>query len=143
MHVREFISLRCEHSETLFRKRLMAFMIVEQIRKNSKEEWQRRLHEKWTDCRIWLQENGEYAAVAAFVCGLLIAYFFKFFIFLLALGVIIGSSIYLLAYSEEELGQQESDLKPDAVDSDVEASNGYSLDHKQNTDQETTATSGS
>lgn len=80
----------------------MAFNITKEIQKKNREQWQNIAHEKLTDSRIWIQENGEQAAIGALLLGFLIAYFFKLFVGILALVVIIATSIYLLAPAEDE-----------------------------------------
>lgn len=72
----------------------MAFHIIEEIRKKSREEWHSVAHERWTDIRIWVQEHGEAAFLLGFFVCLFITYFFKFFIALLAIGVIVLLSAY-------------------------------------------------
>ncbi|MCB0353563.1 MAG: hypothetical protein KDD64_08570 [Bdellovibrionales bacterium] len=90
----------------------MAFHIIEEIRKKSREEWHELAHERWTDLRIWVQEHGEAALLFGFLFGLAIAYFFKLFVYLFAVLVIVGLTAY--QFTENE-GQREShpDKKPE------------------------------
>ena len=40
----------------------MAFDPIGFVRTRTREEWQHLVVERWTDIRIWIQENGEKAA---------------------------------------------------------------------------------
>ena len=81
----------------------MAFNLVQEIRKKNREQWRETLWEKVTNSRIWIQENGELAFLAAIILGVLMATFFKVFAFLAAIAIITGFGIYLIARPEYEI----------------------------------------
>ena len=84
--------------------------IINEIRKKTKEEWQQLAFDSWTDLRIWIQEHGEQSALIALLLGFGISYFYKIFFFLIAILIIISSSVYLIALSEDEVStESESD----------------------------------
>ncbi len=87
----------------------MAFHVVEEIRKRSREEWLKLLQSRFVNARIWIQENGEAAFVVGLVLGLAIVFFHKFLIFLLAVSVILGFGAYQLSYSAAELERRKSE----------------------------------
>jgi len=113
----------------------MAFNIVQEIRKKSRERWRETLWEKTTDLRIWIQENGEVAFLVAIVLGICLASFFKFFAFVVAIAVIVAFGIYLVSMPESELSvsqyqneghQREATNTKDPVDdSQSDSNNGH------------------
>jgi len=111
----------------------MAFNIVQEIRKKSREKWRETLWEKTTDLRIWIQENGEVAFLIAIVLGICLASFFKLFAFVVAIAVIVAFGIYLVSMPESELsasqyqneGHQREATAVDPVDNtQSDSSNG-------------------
>ena len=75
--------------------------LKEIIRSKSREGWSEFLREKVTDARIWIQENGEKAALVTFVVGLTAALLFKLFIFLIVAAVLFGYSVWYVAIPEK------------------------------------------
>ncbi len=75
----------------------MAFHLVEELRKKPRDEWHRYGRDKWANTRIWIQENGEAAFVLGLVLGLMLVVFNKLFILLVALAVILGGVLYMIA----------------------------------------------
>lgn len=96
----------------------MAFHIIEEIRKKSREEWHAVAHERWTDIRIWVQEHGEAALLFGFLLGLAITYFFKLFVGLLAILTIVLLTAYQFTEPEAKSRRNSNeDLpKPPPVD---------------------------
>ncbi len=74
--------------------------LKEIIRSKSREGWSAFAREKVTDARIWIQENGEKAAVVTFVVGLTAALLFKLFVFLLVVMVLFCYSVWYVAVPE-------------------------------------------
>ena len=75
----------------------MAFDPIQFIRRRSREEWQGIFMEYWTDARIWIQENGEKAAVIALALGVALVLFYKIVLIVLALGVAVGCAGWNIA----------------------------------------------
>lgn len=69
---------------------------VQAIRRRSREEWRDFFRERIMHIRIYIQENGEKAAILALLLGIFSVLFFKLFILgvcLLALWVLIVTVI--------------------------------------------------
>jgi|GEM_PF-1568348 len=122
----------------------MAFNVVQEIRKKSRESWRETLWEKVTDLRIWIQENGELGFILAIISGILLATFFKVFAFLLAIAVIVAFGIYLLALPESELHSihfssdkssgelhQDSNNSLNGVDQEMNSTSSESLSNQE------------
>ncbi|MCB0331692.1 MAG: hypothetical protein KDD70_18600 [Bdellovibrionales bacterium] len=75
----------------------MAFNVLDEVKKQPRKEWVRLARDRWTRLRIWIQENGEAAFCLGLALGFVVVVFHKLFIALLALGVLIGGSLYMLA----------------------------------------------
>ena len=69
----------------------------ELFKKRTQEEWKAYLSDQWTDLRIFVQENGEKAAVLGCAFGIVIVVFFKLFVFLVCLGAL---ALLLLAVTD-------------------------------------------
>ncbi len=67
------------------------------IRAKSRCEWSSVIKDHVTDLRIWLQENGEIAALFGLIVGIFVVLFFKLFVFLFVLGGLIGYTVWLIA----------------------------------------------
>ena len=63
----------------------MAFNIVDEIRKKSREEWAQLPREKLTEARIWIQEHAEKAFLAGLLAGVVLIAAFKI---VLTIGVL-------------------------------------------------------
>lgn len=71
--------------------------IVEIIRARTRGEWTSLGKDYITEIRIWLQENGEIAALVGLILGIFIVLFFKLFIFLVVFGGLVGYTIWHIA----------------------------------------------
>lgn len=74
--------------------------LLTKIRQRSREQWVELLKGSVTDMRIWIQENGEKAALVALVLGVILVAAFKLIFTLLVVAVLIFSIIWVLAGSE-------------------------------------------
>lgn len=72
------------------------------IQKRTREEWSQWLHEQITDCRIWIQEHPEKAAVSALIVGMVLVLFAKLVVYLVLLAIIAGAIVYFIAVPESE-----------------------------------------
>ena len=70
---------------------------IEFLRKRSREEWQQIFVEQWTDARIWIQENGEKAAIVALAVGIALVLFYKIVLIIAAIGVAVGCAGWNIA----------------------------------------------
>ena len=84
----------------------MAFHVVEEIRKKSRESWTALLTDRWSNVRVWIQENGELAFLLGLSLGFLVVFFFELVVGLCAISFIIGFSVYQLSYPEDELASR-------------------------------------
>jgi hypothetical protein len=84
--------------------------ITGQIRQKSREQWLAHIQDIWTDVRIWIQENGEKAAVICLVLGIFVVLFYKLFIFLALIGVLVAFFVWFVALPEEEIRAQNARL---------------------------------
>ena len=75
----------------------MAFDIVGEIRKKSREEWIQLLRDKWLDLRILTQENGELALIAGIIFGIFFVIAFKFFVAVAVILILIAFVILKIA----------------------------------------------
>ena len=71
--------------------------LLQIIRSRTRKGWGDLLRKKLMELRSWVQAHAERAAIGTFVLGVLIAVFFKFFILLVALGIILGYVIWYFA----------------------------------------------
>jgi len=84
----------------------MAFNLVNEIRKKSREEWQGLVRDKITDLRIFIQENGELSAFLGLVIGICAVLFVEALSVLIALMVLAGFTVYLIAFPQEVLEKE-------------------------------------
>lgn len=75
--------------------------ILDLIRAKSRKEWSELVRERIVLIRIWLQENGEIAALCGFVAGIIIILFFKLFIFLTVFGGLVAYTVFQLAGDDD------------------------------------------
>ena len=75
--------------------------ILAEIRKRNRQEWEHLAKEKWTDTRLWIQENGEVAAVSALVSGIIIVLCFKLIFYMALIAAIAAFGVWYLAYPGE------------------------------------------
>ena len=66
----------------------MAFNLVEEIKKKSREEWLQMPKEKLTEARVWIQENPEKACGAGLVGGVVLVAAFKIVAWIVILAAI-------------------------------------------------------
>lgn len=81
----------------------MAFDPMRIIRSRSRQGWVDFTVAKVTDLRIWVQENGEKAALAFFFIGIGIVVLFKLAVLLLVLSALAGFLIWYLAPPDDEI----------------------------------------
>lgn len=67
----------------------MSFDPINWIRSRSREEWQQLFVDRWSDGRIWVKDNGEKAALVAFMLGIVLVVFYKLVIGLLAISIVV------------------------------------------------------
>ena len=86
------------------------------INSRTRDEWRSFILEKWTDLRIWVQENGESAFLVAMFLGMFLVIAFKFFVALiLALCAVAALVWYLAPTSNSYEGKGgNSNGRPDA-----------------------------
>lgn len=84
----------------------MAFNLINEIRKKSREEWQGLVRDKVTDLRIFVQENGELSAFLGLVIGICVVLFVEALSVLIALVVLAGFTVYLIAFPQEVLERE-------------------------------------
>jgi len=74
------------------------------IRKRSREEWSALAREKWTNLRVWLQENGELGAIAAFILGIFLVLAWKLVIvsLLIACALLLSAWFYAQPAAEKK-----------------------------------------
>ena len=68
---------------------------IDSIKQRSRPEWEQLTRDRWTELRIWIQENGELAAVVSLVVGIFFVLAFKLVVIL---AVIIGLGGYGIWY---------------------------------------------
>jgi hypothetical protein len=73
--------------------------IFDNLTSRSRSQLTALFKERFTELRIWAQENGEKAAIVTFILGLLIALFFRVFVLVVALSLIVG---YIIWFSARE-----------------------------------------
>jgi ABC-type protease/lipase transport system fused ATPase/permease subunit len=81
---------------------------IEYIRKRTREDYTRLVFDRCTQIRIWVQENGEVAAIAALVLGIFIVLAFRFVFTLIALAVVAAFVVYKIALPGGDSGNQPS-----------------------------------
>ncbi len=91
------------------------------IREKSREEWLSCAKEKWTEVRIWIQENGELAGIVLLLAGLFIGQALRFFFSLAVLAAVVFFAAYL--YAQPEASRARSEKTGDSDDS----SNDHSI----------------
>lgn len=95
----------------------MAFDLKGQIRQKSREEWADTAKELWTDLRIWIQENGEKAAVVGLAIGIAAVLFYKLVVFIAVVGMLLGFAVWFTALPESEMkAYREKDQKTGPVE---------------------------
>jgi len=82
--------------------------VIDRIRKKSREEWVQGLKDQWRDWRIWVQEHGELAFFGGIVLGFMLVFLLKFFIGLLAIGIICAFVVYQIALPDAEIRAPQS-----------------------------------
>ncbi len=76
----------------------MAFNLVEEIRKKSREEWVQLPKEKVTEARIWIQENPEKAFLAGLAAGVVVVAAFKAVVWIIVLALLCFVAILAIAH---------------------------------------------
>lgn len=82
--------------------------VVTWIRGRTREEWQEFFQMVITDGRIWIQENGEKAALVGIIVGFLVAYLFKIFLFLAVLSSLAVYLIWLISLPAKEISNNDT-----------------------------------
>jgi hypothetical protein len=83
--------------------------IVSRIRRRSRSDYEEAVFARITDVRIWVQENAERAALVFLGVGFLIPFFFKPLLFVLAVLVLAGFTIWTIAgVAPADAGQAEA-----------------------------------
>ncbi len=95
--------------------------LLARIRKHTRKEWVGLLNENLTNTRIWIQENGEKAALLALVVGVLLVAVFKLIFTLLIVAILVFGVVWFLA--PEEHGSQVSS-SPDGTNGVDSSGNG-------------------
>lgn len=72
--------------------------LLSDIKKKSKKDWESLIRDFWTDFRIWLQENGEVAALCAFIIGMLVAVTFKY---VFAVAILLAAGAFVVWFYAE------------------------------------------
>lgn len=85
----------------------MGFNLVDEIQKKSREEWEDLLRTKWTDLRIWIQENAEIACAAALALGVLLVLAFKIVVLVAIVCVLLGFGVWYVALPRESLEKKQ------------------------------------
>jgi hypothetical protein len=73
--------------------------ITQFARSRSSDEWKRLALDKLDDLRIAVRDNGERAAIAAFVVGIVVVLFFKLFLIVSAVAALSFLTILWLSES--------------------------------------------
>ncbi|RMG44404.1 MAG: hypothetical protein D6719_01940 [Candidatus Dadabacteria bacterium] len=113
---------------------------IETIKTRTKEEWQNLLKSGWTDFRIWVQENGEMAAVLGLIGGVLLVLAFKLIAAICALSVLAAFIIWQIAPSEKDatvVSKENHEVKEDTSDSSSVRVNGHSPEGLENEAEQT------
>lgn len=76
---------------------LVKHPIVDKIRERSRADYEGVVRQWWIERRIWVQENGEFAAIAGLILGVAIVLFFRVFLLIAILSIIVGGAVWLLA----------------------------------------------
>lgn len=76
--------------------------LPEIIRSRSRKGWRDFVFQKLSELRNWIQEHGEKGAILTFALGILLVMFFRFFLFLVAVGIIAGYVIWYIAPADSE-----------------------------------------
>jgi hypothetical protein len=75
----------------------MAFNIIQEIRRKSREEWEALAGGKLTALRIWVQEHAELASVASLITGILFVLLFKIVMWILIILAAVAFAIWYTA----------------------------------------------
>lgn len=86
----------------------MTFKLLQGIRSRSRESWQQLALDRWTDSRIWIQENGELAAVLALLTGIIMTLAFKLFVTVLVLCLVLVIGAWAYALPESQMAGKKS-----------------------------------
>jgi hypothetical protein len=70
---------------------------TDRIKSRTRDEWFDYGIERVTDTRIWIQENGEKAAIVFLAVGIFLVLFFKLVLFLVALAAIAMAIVWFVA----------------------------------------------
>jgi hypothetical protein len=81
-------------------------VIVDYIRRRTREEWSAYALEHWTNARIWIQEHGELAALLALFVGIFLVLAFKLVITVLVIAAILLYVVWLIALPGEKAGSR-------------------------------------
>lgn len=94
--------------------------LINDIRAKTKREWEELVREFWTDFRIWLQENGEVAALCALIVGMIIAATFKY---VFAISLLLAALAFVVWFYAES-GDSSKPAGPDFPVKDSHSVNG-------------------
>lgn len=86
--------------------------IRDTIQSRTKEQWVDYLWENIQKLRLKIQENGEISFIVAFVAGIFVVVFFKFFFAVLFLVALFGGLVWCLAESDLERKGSAGNLTP-------------------------------
>ena len=70
---------------------------IDFIKSRTRQRWKELVLQYVELARQWIQALGERAAIATFVLGLLIAIFFKLFLFLVTISILVAYLVWYLA----------------------------------------------
>lgn len=76
--------------------------IIELIRKRSRRQWQEIAIMYFEQIRAWTHTNGEYAAAAGLLIGMLIVLAFRLFLFLMILLALCAFAIWCISLPESD-----------------------------------------
>lgn len=86
--------------------------LLSHIKSHTRAEWQALAKERWTELRIWAQENGESACILGFVVGLFFVIGIRFFV---ALGLFVGLLLGIAWSLAPETRAESPAIKDDEV----------------------------
>ncbi|MBX7137420.1 MAG: hypothetical protein K1X83_05500 [Oligoflexia bacterium] len=90
----------------------MPFKPLEIIRSKSREEWEALARERWTNARIWTQENGELALVFGLLAGIFFVLALKLVVMLLVIAGLAAFGVWLYALPDGQKRGPSSDENP-------------------------------
>ena len=74
--------------------------LLKAIRRRKRGEWVKLLRDYLTNFRIWIQENGEKAALVSLVVGVILVVAFKLIFTLAIVGVLLGIGVWFIAEAD-------------------------------------------